>query len=149
MIWSFLPSPWTLPLQSAHTTPLLDWLRPLPDRLHSCQSCREEMSRFQIVITPNPAPTLLHVCQESQGYRLLVYLKFSLGGYINLSLNTLVFTPEIVSTILRSPQLQTWTLESGSRLDPRRLVDLQNSVTRVSNRSLNAGLISLTVVRLT
>jgi hypothetical protein len=69
------------------------------------------MSRFSIIATPNPAPTLLHVFQESRDCGLSVYLKFSLGGYVNPSLDTLVFTPEIASTILGSPQLQCRLLQ--------------------------------------
>jgi hypothetical protein len=48
-----------------------------------------------ITTIPSPVPTILHICRESRQYGLGVYHKFSLGGYFNFNIDTLLISPDI------------------------------------------------------
>jgi hypothetical protein len=96
-------TPRILRLRNSRTTNF----RVFPDWLRSHQTHRVEISRSLIVATPNAAPALLHICHESRDWGLSIYLEFGLRGYLNLSFDSLVFMPEIVSTIVGSSQLQS------------------------------------------
>jgi hypothetical protein len=48
-----------------------------------------------ITTIPSPVPTILHTCQESRQYGLRIYQKFSLGGYFNFNIDTLLISPDI------------------------------------------------------
>jgi hypothetical protein len=53
-------------------------------------------SKIAIVTTvPTAIPLLLHICQESRCYGLIIYRKLSLGGYFNFLTDTLLISPDV------------------------------------------------------
>lgn len=44
-------------------------------------------------------PLLLQICQESRRLGLTIYKKFSLGGYINSTINKILITPDLFESL--------------------------------------------------